>query len=1578
MEILQPYNNNTLQLITSGSYEFTSFDKIYVDHNIAGENRGFPRIKLSVFSDFGSFLQDEDLIENTDFYISDNQLFLKPNEFLDRGGFGEDNYNLQFDFVIRFRENNELYISEISPTRKEIRLEVDTNVYVGGFDDNYVDQFTGFLNGGDGDTYQFNSFLELSQARLIPINGYAIDRVTGDKTTFILKLNQPLPSDITTLELDFRIANKFLSSQSETIFFIDREKLAVSGLGLTIDEGYSTESTAIVDDYTNYNQITGSTLDLISELQRQKKDINLNVDYSKFSNHTFFGSAKSKLQNFKYKAVKLEGLYTQISSSLEFTSSNSIISKRNDLFKQIENIKDEFTHYEHFLYNDGQNYSSASAPGIGTNLAGTDFSNKMSGPDDDNLKIFTGSFHGFDRVYSKEKNGYIYLFTDIWNVEEPPFYNTNKAVYLSFLLKGGGSTPKYNLHISGGHANINYDNKGTDQNYFYGRRRIPFEAYSGSAISNPKTAEDSYKRYIFKAEQLYWRPSNDISNLQWLVSHTYDQFWSGSNGTYYEILSGSSVISASTSGSIGDGFAYGIKDPSGQYRPYFFPNVINQANDNLPSSVTASVMPQGDLFPIVTQQSGNKKAIFTDVVVTYNNPTDIHPFSKIYRPPSGSYAGSTKWNNWYDGIITSASNYDNDNIHSLVNNLPFALRTDSQHETLRDFVNMLGEQFDLLRNYIDNYQNFYKMGYKNPNSIPDTLLPIIGDSIGFDLMNPYSGSITSYLENNVGDEIGIKGAINSLWKKILNNVIYVYKSKGTQASLSSLLNLYGFDASSFKLQEYGGSVDEHNPTVLTNSGSEAVDVKGGLKNTKGNISFIEETVPFPMLSLDTGSNYLALDWWNNDANANGIEFLFTADKSKNTQTLLRNSGSNDYWDLRVVPSGSSNTTGSIQFRLNYQKHASSTIASNHVSMSTGYIDNIMGDNIFNVMLQRNVVTASNALVDCDFTQSYHMFIGRKLNDEIKNIQFVSMSSHTSTTGGTNGTGSFVNQNFITSSTLTNKNLLVGETLTGSVAEIRAWESYVSMSKFKQHILNYNSVVGATPTSPVSDLIYRFRLNENITNWSRHSDSASFEIYDSNPRKIKDYSHLISTQPSLNFQTSMTEQTFYKFNVKGTDEIVNDNQTNIGAKLYTQGTLNPNKRTLLQPKVDGKSTRQNLNKIGKSLSYVNAIDSTIINLMSDFKLDDYLEDGTMDGVYNDLIGLRKQLITDNLIQVDVDKNLKSAESMFNNPIIDNMKSIVPAKTKLNFSYEIKNDILFRSKIKNATLETQLNPNKNTGFVTTDFLKPNLSSTANKNFKKVTVDVSDNELITNGFVNQNVKNSTVDVLDNELTVTSIYNENVKTNHSEPLDIVDLSNSKIESVYDAILSASYWSDLLFGSKNEFYKNWGTSEDSTFFKSKVQGTDGNFNTYKYETRFTFPTIGDTEEFHPVSGTYKIRTGTNARQPYNHHDNFKHFHNRQFIDSGSYTYTSFFEDYAENGRMIGRTRFFRTDSDGNITYPSNHYIYARTSKDVLDNLIYKGTQNDGGNPTTDPMDLDPKRTTPAYTINVGGSDTLKKLKVIR
>ena len=255
------------------------------------------------------------------------------------------------------------------------------------------------------------------------------------------------------------------------------------------------------------------------------------------------------------------------------------------------------------------------------------------------------------------------------------------------------------------------------------------------------------------------------------------------------------------------------------------------------------------------------------------------------------------------------------------------------------------------------------------------------------------------------------------------------------------------------------------------------------------------------------------------------------------------------------------------------------------------------------------------------------------------------------------------------------------------------------------------------------------------------------------------------------------------------------------------------------------------EIGKSISYVNAIDSMVIDLMSDFKLDDYIDDENVNGIYSDLVDLRKKLISNNVIEINVVQNLKSAENIFNNSIIESLKEVVPAKSKIDFAYEVKNDILFRSKIKNAKLQTKLNPNLIIGDIGSATFEPDILSNANENVNNVTIDVFDDELTTSAFANQNVKNTTIDVLTDEVSLTSTANENVKTNHSEPLDIVDLSSTKTESIF--VMTPDITSVLL-GNKNEFYKNYGKGDNQVHFKSSNEGVNGDFNTYKYEPRFT------------------------------------------------------------------------------------------------------------------------------------------------
>ena len=1565
-----------------------------------------PTVKLNLLNSVGLFRGSFELELNTDYYIKNNKIFLKPNELLDREEYRAGEYTLNFDFLRRLNvtdtetDTRQLYLAEVSPSRKEIRLNTEPK------EPNLIElqknQISKFLHNSliinpenpNYKEYGFEGFIELSGGQLIPINAFAFDNVSnqGRNLSLILKLNEEFPTDINLYDKSIRIVRKWFESQSESITFIDKENLATGGnRPLPIDTSYITENSFIEDRIESYENLSTGSLDIISDIKSNKKDQNLNIGFSKFSNHVFFGSAVNKLENFKEKVVRLEGLYNQISASLSINSTTAEIQHREKLFNDIRKEKESFTVYERFMYNDNQTTTPNSAPGLGTNLAGNNFKNsyKSNNSPRNSYTILSGSSaEGFDRLHQKTGSSTeadkIHLFTDLYNVEQPPFFNTNNPVYLSFVLKNTGSLEQ--LHISGGQANLETNNIGYN-GYTYRRGyQIPSNAFTGSLVLNHAPTGSHYKRYVFKSQQNYFRPASSTispitkgADIESISDYT-------STSTAWEILSGSNVISASTSGSIGEGFAYGIRDSSGQQTQYIFPTVVDRNNlSNTFNFVTGSLLPQGDLFPVFINSSISN-AKFTDVYVSYNNPTDVHPFSKVYRPPSGSYAGSNEWNDWYSGIYASASLYDNDNIHSLINNLPKEFREGSDHLILRTFVNMLGEQFDLLRNYIDNYLNFYKLGYKNPNSMPDSLLPILGDTIGWELLNTQNKntSIEDYATNTAGDEVGVQAVINSTWKKILNNLIYVYKTKGTTEAINSLLNLYGFDSNGFQMHEYGGSIAEHNPTIITNDSQEFLE---GMTNIKGNVSYVKNIEPFPMINF-RGTNSLGVDWWRNDSTPNGIEFVFNSDKSLNNQTILRSSGSNnDLWDLRLIPSASSTDFSQVQFRLNTTTSGSGAIATNAISMSSPFVD-FQNGNIYNVFLQRLYVTGSTANHLADFTQSYHLFVSKKDDDKIRNVSATSMSCHIS---GANF--NFVEQ----AGAKESKNLFVGETLSGSVAEIRTWDSYVSMSKFKQHTLNYRSTVTNTITGSVASLIYRYPFDENIVNWSTNPNSASLKVHDANSQNVKDYSILIASQDNFNYKTTMTEQTFYRLGIKGTDKLPNDNQTNLTPKVTVVGALDPEQASVQDPTdASGQPERQYTNQFGRDVSYVNAIDTLVMNAMPDFRIDDFIgdPDEQLTDTYEDLMKLRKALLIDPDVRIDVEKNIRAVENILTDEVKETLDIMTPAKTNFEMFYDIKNDALFRSKIpKRAQLTTKLNPNKAIGVIDADkFDEPTINSFVNNNLKEGIIDADQwDEPKINSFANNNVKEGKIDadqwdepkinsfvnhkVVDGKIdadqwdepTLTSTY-ENIQG--GSDIEMVNLNNSKLANNFSA--TAEKMNEFFLGGTNDIGNNPGTESFHRFFKSKNPGVHGDYNTYKFESRFTFKTIGDTERFH------------NSQS---HHDVFTSFRNRHFVDQNhvsNFKYESFFGTGAEvngapkDGRMVGRTRFFFTDSDGNITYPSNHYINARTSKDQLLNLIYKGTQNDGGAPTQDPIKNDPQPTVSAYVISVAGSDTINRIKVDR
>ena len=107
---------------------------------------------------------------------------------------------------------------------------------------------------------------------------------------------------------------------------------------------------------------------------------------------------------------------------------------------------------------------------------------------------------------------------------------------------------------------------------------------------------------------------------------------------------------------------------------------------------------------------------------------------------------------------------------------------------------------------------------------------------------------------------------------------------------------------------------------------------------------------------------------------------------------------------------------------------------------------------------------------------------------------------------------------------------------------------------------------------------------------------------------------------------------------------------------------------------------------------------------------------------------------------------------------------------------------------------------------------LSINFNENKHEKSIDVLTDEVSISGLLNQNKYEKSINVLTDEVNITSTANDKVHTNESAPLDIVNLSDSLNQTVFNITLGN--FTDLLLGSKNEFHKNAGTGENQTFFK--------------------------------------------------------------------------------------------------------------------------------------------------------------------
>ena len=201
-----------------------------------------------------------------------------------------------------------------------------------------------------------------------------------------------------------------------------------------------------------------------------------------------------------------------------------------------------------------------------------------------------------------------------------------------------------------------------------------------------------------------------------------------------------------------------------------------------------------------------------------NEAYQITPWPKFIS--DGKYVlhhtTSSRGISWYDGVYATASLYDTESETALVKTIPEHIRIDANNDQYELFVNMVGHHFDILYTYIDALTKTYKPEEHPKLGRSKEILYNVAESLGWKLTNGNQASALWQYALGVDSGSGAYAQTGSIfsksnedittevWRRIVNNLPYILKTRGTDRSVKALMNAYGIPQTLLSVREYGG------------------------------------------------------------------------------------------------------------------------------------------------------------------------------------------------------------------------------------------------------------------------------------------------------------------------------------------------------------------------------------------------------------------------------------------------------------------------------------------------------------------------------------------------------------------------------------------------------------------------------------------------------------------------------------------------------------------------------------------------------------------------------------------------------
>jgi hypothetical protein len=734
---------------------------------------------------------------------------------------------------------------------------------------------------------------------------------------------------------------------------------------------------------------------------------------------------------------------------------------------------------------------------------------------------------------------------------------------------------------------------------------------------------------------------------------------------------------------------------------YYKVSLIEEYNSNINLLNAVTTSPTSTSNSIATYESKINNLITNfdgyEYYLYYETGSTSWPKTTTEKPYELALSDSLEVQNWlgsineysplYGGIILSASVYDNTNKDNLLFTIPEYLRDDAANEPYELFVEMVAQHYDNIWVYYKDVTQKYNADNRLENGISKDIVADAIRDFGIKLyqnnfsnedlytaflgLTPEGGlfpfpNITGSLPTPSGyeyvntlisasnDYIPLDDVNKSLYKRIYHNLPYLLKAKGTIPGLRALITSYGIPDTILRINEYGGK-DKSNTNDWDYWQNE-----------------------FNYAFTTTGSNFITTPWnsinpsWNSqDTTPSTLTFRFKTNGLSSTNFPYSQSLWKKGNDVHLVLkyTGSGYTSGSYSGSIvdPYNQYALLDFYPNYTTApnesSSLYLPFFDGG-WWTVMVTRDGSSSNFTL-----SSGNKIYEGGD-NDTL--LGFYSSSSITSTTDADwYDTG---NSYFASSSIINGKTY---NQFSGSIQEIRYYNTRLSESMFKDYIMNPSSIEGNSLNNSPNQLIFRLPLGGELY-------TGSISIHPKITGSwVATSSFVVGSSASFNSTPEFvpnTEYFFYDQPAVGIKNAVSDKIRLENDTLPSGDTLSAIRALAQQPSVSSSYT-PNTNLLEVAFSPQDEINEDIMDQIGYFNIGELIGDPRLRSSsatsYPDLDNLRNEYFekyTKNYDLVDFIRLIK----FFDNSLFKMIKDFVPARTSLASGIVIKQHLLERNK------------------------------------------------------------------------------------------------------------------------------------------------------------------------------------------------------------------------------------------------------------------------------------------------------------